>query len=235
MDLEERSWKESTSVPKCVSPNTGWRRMKPLMRLTTSKRLDMISSSSFLNISKKSRCLHTHTTSANYSLLQAGLTLLQHLWMELHFCSKLRAVSLFTCPGWRFHVRAVCQWSVGCPTSETHNVNGSGIPDWSENTWNPSGNHHHRNHTVADQNKSKTGSWSTLEPRPPHQMSPLYSVWLKLHSSQQKSYECRIWSLSHCERNSELLGLHRKTSWSGDKCLDQNSKVRSLLFGCSGQ
>lgn len=107
-------------------------------------------------------------TSNKHQLLTAAL-------VELHFCSTLIAVSLFTCPGWRFHVRAVCQWSAGCPTSETHNVNGSGIPDWSEKTWNPSGNHHHGDHTVADQNKSKTGSWSTLEPRPPHQMSPLYS------------------------------------------------------------
>lgn len=63
-----------------------------------------------------------------------------------------------TCPGWHCHWSAVYQWLAECPTSETHNVNGYGTPDWSENThvtpnilWN-----HHQDFTVeVDQDGSQ--------------------------------------------------------------------------------
>lgn len=43
-----------------------------------------------------------------------------------------------TCLEWHFHGSAACQWLAECPTSETRNVNGSGTPDWSDDTWKPS-------------------------------------------------------------------------------------------------
>lgn len=57
-------------------------------------------------------------------------------------------------------------------------------------------------YTCISQNRILINS-TQLEPHPPHQWSPLYAAWLKLHLSQQKSYECRILSLSHCEQNSD--------------------------------
>lgn len=59
VDLEEGSTQESSSALKHADSSG---KMEPLAGLTASKRLDMRSSSSFLNISKKSRCLEIHST-----------------------------------------------------------------------------------------------------------------------------------------------------------------------------
>lgn len=81
MDLKEGSSRRSSSALQHVTLTAQLRRMKPLIGLTTSKRLDTRSSSSFRNISKKSRCLQMHPISTEFS----SLTLLQHKWVKLNF------------------------------------------------------------------------------------------------------------------------------------------------------
>lgn len=111
--------------------------------LTRSKRFAIASSSSFRNISKKSRCLKTERWKCfplfycEYcvprwrhikTLTESTIVYWQYHNITQPCCSDL------TCPVWRFHEPAVCQWLVGCPEAGTRSADGYGTPGWSERT-----------------------------------------------------------------------------------------------------